>query len=344
MGGHGDEHGEHSVHAGHGEHGGGEHHHAHASLFSMGEGDAFDLHHVVLSLCGLLFFTVVFEHGLHSLQHSLGAKDSAGNQLLQKAKDELMILGFISFCLTVLGEFVEIPHALLLPFEFAHVLVFIVALCLIAFVPAALRILQDTERRWDALDAAKADDVLDKLAAGAAPIGSFERDVAHLRVVMHAFSATMKLPPTFDFAVYQRHALTDHLLELLEVPASSWAAVAATAALIHALHSGSAVGLSLPAAPGYAGFIALGLFLLCITVGLRYQMGRARVLLLRVLGVEEAAALTKQLKKVLAENLAYHRQSAEKKEAMDAQVRFFCRSISAQKQREEARGNAASVG
>ena len=164
---------------GHAEH----HHHAHASLFAMGEGADFDLYHVVVSLWALMFFTEVFEKALHALMHALGGKDSAGNQLLTKAKDELMILGFISFCLTVLGEFVELPHSLLLPFEFAHVLVFIVALCLIAFIPVALHILETTKRRWDHLDAAKPEDILDKLASQSAGRGSFEREAAHHHVV-----------------------------------------------------------------------------------------------------------------------------------------------------------------
>eukprot|EP01043_Picozoa_sp_COSAG02_P007031 COSAG02_NODE_206_length_29144_cov_12.855121_31_plen_551_part_00 len=277
-------------------------------------------YHVVLSLWGLLFFTVLFEHGLHSLQHLLGASDSPGNQLLQKAKDELMILGFISFCLTVVGEFVEIPHVLLLPFEFAHVLVFMVALCLIAFVPAALRILRDTENHWDALDAAKTDDIIDKLAGGAAPAGSFEREAAYHRATMHAFCATMNLPPTFDFSVYQRHALTDHLLELLEVSAGSWAAIGATAALIYAVSS-NAAALGLPGAPGYVEFLVLGGCLVCVVCGLRTQMRRARESLAKVLEVEDDKLLLRRLKKIHQERLAYHKQSVEKQQASYVQAR-----------------------
>lgn len=274
----------------------------------------------MLSLWGLLFFTILFEHGLHSLQHSLGAKDSPGNQLLQKAKDELMILGFISFCLTVVGEFVKIPHMLLLPFEFAHVLVFMVALCLIAFVPASLHILRNTERHWDALDAAKSDDIIDKLAAGAAPAGSFEREAAYHRATMHAFCATMNLPLTFDFAVYQRHALTDHLLELLEVSVGSWVVVGAVAALIYAVSSNTAA-LGLPSAPGYVGFLVLGCCLVCVVFILRVQMGGARVSLVKVLGVEDDTLLLRRLKKVREQHRAYHKQSVEKQQASYMQAR-----------------------
>ena len=307
-------------HGGGGETGHGGHHHAHKSLFAMGEGDDFDLHHVVLSLWGLLFFTVVFEHGLHSLQHSLGAKDSPGNQLLQKAKDELMILGFISFCLTVVGEFVEIPHVLLLPFEFAHVLVFMVALCLIAFVPAALRVLRNTKRRWDALDAAKHDVVIDKLAGGSAPRGSFEREAAHHRATMHSFCATMNLPPTFDFAVYQRHALTHHLLELLEVSSSSWVVVGTAAGLIHAV-SANAAALGLSAAPGYVLFLVLGYGLVCVVLALRAQMTRARTSLVKSLGVGDDVLLLRRLQKIQQEHRAYYTQSAESQTASFAQAR-----------------------
>lgn len=278
---------------------------------------AWNRYHVVLSLWGLLFFTVVFEHGLHTLQHSLGAADSPGNQLLQKAKDELMILGFISFCLTVVGEFVEIPHVLLLPFEFAHVLVFMVALCLIAFVPAALRILRNTETHWDALDAAKSDDIIDKLAADAAPVGSFEREAAYHRATMHAFCVTMKLPPTFDFAVYQRHALTDHLLELLEVSAGSWIAVGTAAAAIHVVSSNAAtLGL-----PGRIEFFVLGCCLVSVVLALRTQMARARASLIKVLGVEDDTTLLKRLKKIHKHHRAHHKQSVEKQKACYAQAR-----------------------
>lgn len=90
---------------------------------------------------------------------------------------------------------------------------------------------------------------------------------------MHAFSKSMKLPPTFDFAVYQRIALADHLLELLEVPAGSWVAVGAAAAAIHgacspsvSAHWAVATGESGRAPSGCYGFCLLGILLCAIVV------------------------------------------------------------------------------
>ena len=60
-------------------------------------------------------------------------------------------------------------HSMLLPFEFAHMLVFIVALCLIFFIPVALSILGQTSRNWDRWDKQSPEQLLERLCKPGPP-------------------------------------------------------------------------------------------------------------------------------------------------------------------------------
>ena len=90
-------------------------------------------------LIGIVLFTIAFEKALEWVEEQLEEYDLKFDEsyleMLQKIKDELMILGFVSFNLTLLEEILEgkIDETKSRLFEFAHLLVFFIASMRITF-------------------------------------------------------------------------------------------------------------------------------------------------------------------------------------------------------------------
>ena len=110
---------------GEGEHSHGDHHPLHhASIMKLGPPCEVDTPSICFWLVVLVGFTVFTERSLHALQHRLGKRSSPGNQMMHKVKDELMLMGLLSFCLNIADEAIDINHKDKLPFEWAHTLYF----------------------------------------------------------------------------------------------------------------------------------------------------------------------------------------------------------------------------
>jgi hypothetical protein len=86
---------------------------------------------LTLIMIGLILFTMLFEKLIKRLDVSL-AHDRTSMHMLTKVYKELMILGFISFMLLVIIDFITIPEEQLHMFEFAHVWIFLIALLFVA--------------------------------------------------------------------------------------------------------------------------------------------------------------------------------------------------------------------
>jgi hypothetical protein len=156
---HGDEHEEHGdEHGEQGEHG--EHEHEeHKDTMIFDSSDDFDVASIALSMVLLIAFTVFFEKVVYRLKRKVlrtapctlypmhctdVERDSCCTfppqakpyphftQMLHKIIEELTILGFLSFTLTILVQSNCLPHnSFLVSFEFSHVLIFFVACLLV---------------------------------------------------------------------------------------------------------------------------------------------------------------------------------------------------------------------
>jgi hypothetical protein len=105
------------------------------SIFALGS----NLNLWVATICGVivLAMTIVFENALHGLEHAINERASdisvtVYQQMIQKLYKELMVLGFISFILSLLLQTETVTdHEQIMSFEYAHFVLFFMALCLI---------------------------------------------------------------------------------------------------------------------------------------------------------------------------------------------------------------------
>jgi uncharacterized membrane protein len=101
------------------------------------QGDVINIWTMSICLTIVVAITIVFEGVLHHLEswireHASDITSEVYMQMLQKLYKELMILGFISFVLTMLLQTDSITDAgQIISFEYAHFVVFFMALSLI---------------------------------------------------------------------------------------------------------------------------------------------------------------------------------------------------------------------
>lgn len=205
--------------------------HGHSSVFRLGVHA--DLQLISAFMVAIIVFTTLFEHGLRAVERKLRffdkAFDEATLELVTKLKDELMILGTLSFLLTVTVQTAAlkgegIPHDVLLPFEFAHVLIFLSAVLLVAVDVNMIFILRDVKRQaavadWQSLDELQQDY---RLASSRGEVSVVRRHAEHL-AISRFFRLTVNLTPDFDFSLLLGYTLNELVGGMLEIDPVSWA-------------------------------------------------------------------------------------------------------------------------
>jgi len=114
----------------------------------------------------LVVFTLVWELGTERLEQMVHGHH-AYEELLHKVYKELTSLGFLSFGLFIVQDttLVQINHELLISFEFAHYLIFFMALIFVIFALTSLRGSLATKREWDAAAAKSVHEVCEAYTA-----------------------------------------------------------------------------------------------------------------------------------------------------------------------------------
>ena len=212
-----------------------QHQHQHATIMRLGPPAEVDTSSICFWLMILVGFTVFIEWGLHLLHHRLGERTSPGNQMIHKVKEELMLMGLLSFCVTMVDEVIDIDHKNKLSFEWAHTLLFISALVLVLLAVALIAIANSVYHRMHAMENADT-----RLLVTLAKQGSFANKhyrishtevnlhrAAQFQATRHAFLSEHQLPIVgFDFPEYLHRNLNYMVLEILEVSPKSWGIVA----------------------------------------------------------------------------------------------------------------------
>ena len=195
-----------------------EHHHHHASLFELGPPRAVDGRPICLWLGGLVVFTTAFELFEHKLHH---AADETRRVIVEKVKGELTLMGFLGFALSMAEQLVDIPHEAKLSFEFAHTLLFFMALTSFGVCVGLLAGADAIKRRVHEVEGLD----LDAICAGpfheatqrGLPLRDW-RNVARFIGLRRRFLSVEKLPLSVDFAAYFADATYEYVIELLEAP------------------------------------------------------------------------------------------------------------------------------
>lgn len=103
-----------------------------------------------LLFSALVVFTLLWEYLTQFLEARVH-NHHAYQELLERVFKELTLLGLLSFALFVVQDSlsVEISHSLLVSFEFAHYLIFFMALIFVLFALVSMRGCLATKRQWD---------------------------------------------------------------------------------------------------------------------------------------------------------------------------------------------------
>ena len=103
--------------------------------------------------------------------HELAEGHPIGAVLREKVLMECTLLGLVSFCAFMFlhsGAYDEITwfaerEFVFLLFEYAHVLLFMTALCHVSFIGVLAMIMRDVEKYWDRLNATPVDKLIKDL-------------------------------------------------------------------------------------------------------------------------------------------------------------------------------------
>lgn len=193
----------------------------HGSVFALGEHIDVDL--ITYMMVGLIVFTILFEVAVHKLEHYVSDNPVQLEALLKVFK-ELTILGFISFILLLIHEFVHIPFHQHLVFEFAHVWIFFVALVFIVHAIIFMTALASSEKKFKVYDGTKHENkVLEEPSFKNYLLGPSESQAAlSYHCASEIFRTHNKLPASFDFRKYISAFSADCIVELLDTTELTW--------------------------------------------------------------------------------------------------------------------------
>ena len=199
--------------------------------------------HLAVMFSGLVVFTVLVEFLTHKLDHMLHHHHEQFAKLAAKIYKELMILGMISFVLTMCLQ-AEQQTALstifgtkswLVAFEFGHLAIFFLAIGTILQGLYFLFIMIATAKAWDDYANQEASHLLEDRAAGKRglcdympPIIGFfgccksHRSNVDFAILHDFFLQTHLLPLNFDFSKYLWETLAIYSTEAIEIEHYTW--------------------------------------------------------------------------------------------------------------------------
>ena len=197
-----------------------------------------------LLFCCLVLFTTVWEYLTERLEHRV-AGHGGYQELLEKVYKELTSLGVLSFALFIIQDtsVVQINHDLLVAFEFAHYLIFFMALLFVLFALVSMRGCLATKRQWDTTAATSVHAVCvaytRKLQRRTGSRGGCllsalglwdfhlqfcrEQQAIEWFLLRVLFLREYGVQIHFDFAKYARKSLTHSIMRGIEITPATWA-------------------------------------------------------------------------------------------------------------------------
>jgi hypothetical protein len=194
----------------------------HGSVFALGEHIDVDL--ITWMMVGLIVFTILFEVAIEKLEHYLSSNE-VYMECLRKVFAELTIMGFISFILLLIHEFVHIPFHEHLVFEFAHIWIFFVALVFIFQSIIFMGSLSSSEKKFKVYENSSAheDMVMSPPSFKSTLLGNTEKEaVLNYHIGKEIFVRHNDLKPTFDFRKYLSSYCGETVVELLDTTPLTW--------------------------------------------------------------------------------------------------------------------------
>ena len=174
-----------------------------------------------LMFAGVILVSIALEYAMHKIDHATQDQRHY-NEMVKKIYGELTVLGILSFGLTLVregarnrdgGEVIE--GYVLVAFELAHLLIFLVALIYVATGLWAMLALSETKTRWDKVQFQTVEQV------------SKEGNPANVQckifqlVVTHQYGLSFG----FDFARYSYLRMAENVSDMLDIDNLTWLVV-----------------------------------------------------------------------------------------------------------------------
>lgn len=171
-----------------------------------------------LMFTAIVVVSILLEHLMVKLDHA--AEDQPHYaEMVKKVYGELTILGIISFALTLAQEIMReasgastIDDTILVAFELAHLLIFIVAMVYVGTGLVAVRALRQTKIRWDTVQF----ETVEAIVNGGDRL-KIQCKIFQL-LMMHQYG----LGFYFDFARYSYLVMSENVGSMLEIDALTW--------------------------------------------------------------------------------------------------------------------------
>lgn len=197
----------------------------------FGIGTHVDPVRVAVALITVVGITILLELMTHFMDHL--CKDSPVHfRMLNKLRTEIMMMGVLSFIIFLSSQIAPSFNETLYyePFEFAHIVVFFLALFLI-IQSVCIMLISENRRRFDARVCVQPTmEIVKKIEENPGcvfyikylPCYGGLRYAAELKLMKHNFIKTYGLPESFDFSVYLSTSLDKSVLAIMSVDISSW--------------------------------------------------------------------------------------------------------------------------
>ncbi|KAF4320383.1 hypothetical protein G195_006330 [Phytophthora kernoviae 00238/432] len=217
------------------------------SLFEVGENVEF--WRVLVHLSILAFCLVLFEKGLHRLEHKFPPSEKY-QHMLKKVYRELMVLGLLGLGLKILKENPDIDSysKTMIAFQVADLTIFFLALALILQSTAIFLLLRHQNNRADRAELITTQDLANGInspeghgqyeatffhklfcCGRAAKSKAIEKELIELRLLRRLFLRRFGLPQLFPFSKYLSRAQANQISHMIEVEPSMWLLLLAVA-------------------------------------------------------------------------------------------------------------------
>ncbi|KAE8907643.1 hypothetical protein PF003_g8635 [Phytophthora fragariae] len=217
------------------------------SLFQVGEDVEF--WRVLVHLSILAFCLVLFEAGLHRLEHKFPPSEKY-QHMLKKTYRELMVLGLISLGLKIIKEIPETDSysKTMLAFQVADLTIFLLALALILQSTCVFLLLRNQNDRAERAELITTQDLVNSMngtktstesvpsfaptlfcCGRAAKKRSNHRELVELRLIRRLFLHRFGLPQLSPFSKYLNRAQASQIAHMIEVEPSMWIVLLAVA-------------------------------------------------------------------------------------------------------------------
>lgn len=292
-----------------------------------------DGHTFSIMLAVLLAFTMVWEeiterleHGVHDLPHYMS--------ILEKIYRELTMLGFVSLFIVLGKEFWHLNDQIWsIPFEFAHLLSFLVAILYTLVAIVSIRRLQYTKNRWNEIAKMKVNDIclllqhsIDeedrmfgegaeakhaswpwrKLWSTLLPLPANHWEDVEWHLLRALFLREFKMGLEFDYSKYMRTKLLETLTMNLDIGGATWSLLCLTMCVfvgVDVMVNGNHLGTDDPRLPGPESILVPAVFgwvmfgiQVCVLVVLKKKIHH----LLELYGCAGAAGIPKFLQRINA--------------------------------------------